>query len=139
MVQIAGLLPRHLWWLVVVYFVASLVHFAHNAEYIAFYPNMPAWLGREDVYLVWLAITSVGIAGGWMLARGWRVAAGVALAVYGALGLGGLGHYTLALCSEHSFLMNLTIWFEAVAGTALAVAALRHVAVAALPRRRADV
>ncbi|HZY17513.1 MAG TPA: hypothetical protein VFE82_03480 [Ramlibacter sp.] len=138
-VPITGLLPSHLWWLIVVYFLASLAHFSHNAEYIALYPNMPAWLSREDVYLAWTAITSFAIAGGLMLARGWRVAAGVALGAYGASGLAGLAHYTLALCSEHTFLMNLTIWFEAVAGVALAVAAFRHVAVTGLAKKRADV
>jgi hypothetical protein len=138
-VQIAGLLPRHLWLLLAVYFFASLAHFAHNAEYIGLYPNMPSWLRREDVYLAWLAITSFGIAGGLMLARGWRVAGGVGLGAYGALGLDGLAHYTLALCSEHTFLMNLTIWFEAAAGIALAVAALRYVALTGLCRGRADV
>jgi hypothetical protein len=51
-----SLLPAHLWVLIAVYFVASLAHFAHNAEFIAFYPNMPSWLTREQVYLAWLAV-----------------------------------------------------------------------------------
>jgi hypothetical protein len=113
--------------LVRIYFLASLVHFSHNAEYIALYPNMPAWLDREDVYLAWLAISAVGVAGVLMGALGWRVAAGLALAVYGALGLDGLAHYTLALCSEHTFVMNLTIWCEAATGFVLALAALRSI------------
>lgn len=123
-----GRLPRHLAWLVVVYCVASLAHFSHNAEYIAVYPNMPAWLDREDVYVAWLAVSAVGVAGGLMWVLGWRVAALVVLGTYGALGLDGLAHYTLALCSEHSFVMNLTIWFEAAAGLALAVAAFLQTA-----------
>jgi hypothetical protein len=85
-------------------------------------------LTREDVYLVWLAIGAVGAAGGLMWALGWRLAAALALAAYGALGLDGLAHYTLALCSEHTFTMNLTIWLEAGIGSVLAAAALRHAA-----------
>lgn len=125
---IANTVPPHLGWLVLVYSVASLVHFTHNAEYIALYPNMPAWIAREDVYLAWLAVAAVGVAGGLMWAFGQRAAALVALGLYGAMGLYGLLHYTLALCSEHTLVMNLTIWFEAAAGSILALAAFRQVA-----------
>jgi hypothetical protein len=45
---------------------------------------------------------------------------------YGAFGLDGLGHYTLALCAEHTWAMNLSIWAEAVAGLGVALAALRR-------------
>jgi hypothetical protein len=120
--------PRHLLCLVAVYFLASLAHFSHNAEYIALYPNMPAWVGREDVYLAWLALSAFGVASGLMWALGWRVAAGLVLGIYGVLGLDGLAHYTLALCADHTWAMNLTIWFEAVAGVTLAIAAFRHTA-----------
>jgi hypothetical protein len=41
-------------------------------------------------------------------------------ALYGASGLDGLAHYTLALCSEHTLATNLSIWLEAAAGVALA-------------------
>jgi hypothetical protein len=46
------------------------------------------------------------------------------IAVYGALGLDGLAHYTLGLCSEHTWLANLTIWAEALSGSALAIVAV---------------
>ncbi|WP_460565979.1 hypothetical protein [Hydrogenophaga aquatica] len=67
------------------YTLASLAHFTHNAEYIAFYPGL--------------------------------------LIVYGLLGVNGLLHYTLALCSEHTFATNVTIWAEVVLGITLACAA----------------
>jgi len=41
------------------------------------------------------------------------------LGVYGAFGLDGLAHYTLALCSEHTVLANVTIWSEALTGLLL--------------------
>jgi len=117
--------PPLVWTLLAAYCSASLIHFTHNAEYIAVYPNMPAWLTREKVYIAWLAVTGVGIVGIALSFLGRRVASALWLAAYGALGLGGLGHYSLALCSEHTFAMNFTIWFEAVTGGGLAVSAIR--------------
>jgi hypothetical protein len=116
-------LPGHLWLLLVLYGIASLTHFSHNAEYIAFYPNMPASLTSEKVYLAWLVITGVGIIGVILGAAGWCTTAALFFAAYGAFGLDGLGHYTLALCSEHTLAMNFSIWFEAVAGVTLAASA----------------
>jgi len=112
-------LPRYVWILAATYFVASLAHFTHNAEYIAFYPNMPAWLTAEHVYLAWLAVTCIGGAALVLLRLGLQ-AAGIALVgLYGAFGLDGLAHYTLALCSEHTLATNITIWSEAVSGLLL--------------------
>jgi len=118
-------LPPHVWLLLAFYFIGSLVHFAHNAQYIAFYPNMPAWLTPGDVYLVWLAISAFAVAGLLMLSLGWTAIGILLVAVYGALGLDGLGHYWLALCSEHTLAANLTIGAEAASGLLLMLASLR--------------
>ena len=112
-------LPKSIQALMAVYFLATLAHFAHNAEFIAFYPNMPQSLTRETVYLAWLAITAIGVAALIATRFGLPVLGAVLLAAYGAMGLDGLGHYLLALCSEHTLATNLTIWFEVVAGVAL--------------------
>ncbi|QNK66574.1 hypothetical protein [Variovorax sp. PAMC26660] len=119
-----SLFPMHMWVLVAVYFIASLAHFAHNAEFIAFYPNMPGWLTREHVYLAWLAITSLGVAGLLVARLGLHALGVVLVGAYGALGLDGLAHYTLALCSEHTLATNLTIWCEAVSGLVLMLASV---------------
>ena len=89
--------PAHVWAMLAIYFLASLVHFANNAEYIAYYPNMPAWITRETVYLAWLAITAVGVAGIVLSRCGLPLLGALSLAAYGACGLDGLAHYTLAL------------------------------------------
>lgn len=124
------LLPKPVWFLVIAYFIASLVHFAHNAEYIVFYPGMPDWLTREKVYMAWLAVTAVGTLGIAALYFGATAFGTAILAAYGALGLDGLAHYTLALCSEHTLAANITIWTEVVLGFCLlligAVLAVRH-------------
>lgn len=119
----SALLPLHLWMLLALYFAASLAHFAHNAEFIAVYPNMPAWITRETVYLAWLSVSCLGVAGLAVLRLGWVALGALLLAAYGATGLDGLAHYTLALCSEHTLATNLTIWFEVASGLTLAIAA----------------
>jgi hypothetical protein len=44
------------------------------------------------------------------------------LGSYGAFGLDGLAHYTLALCSEHTLLANVTVWAQAITGVVLLLA-----------------
>jgi hypothetical protein len=94
------ILPKPIVALVAAYFVATLAHFIHNAEYIAFYPGMPVWLTREQVCLAWLGVTSVGLASFVLSRFGLRALALLAASVYGAFGLDALAHYTLALRSE---------------------------------------
>jgi hypothetical protein len=119
-------LPKYVWALIAIYFVASLAHFSHNAEYIAFYPGMPASLTRETVYLAWLGVTAFGAAGLGAMTLGFAPLGMALFALYGALGLDGLAHYTLALCSEHTLVANVTIWSEAIAGVSLAAASVIH-------------
>ena len=115
-------LPRHIWFLLAVYFIASSAHFVHNAAYIAYYPNMPSWITSDRVYVAWSVVTAVGIAGLVASRQRLHAVAAVLIAVYGALGLDGLAHYTLALCSEHTFMTNVTIWSEAISGLCLLLA-----------------
>lgn len=122
------LMPMPMWVLVAVYFAASLAHFAHNAEFIAIYPNMPAGITREHVYLAWLAVTSLGVAGLLVARLGLRALGVVLVGAYGALGLDGLAHYTLALCAEHTLATNITIWAEAISGLVLMLACVRLLA-----------
>jgi len=112
-----------------IYCVASLAHFSHNAEYCGDYPNLPEWITRASVYATWIGLTAIG-ATGLYLARSRHGVTGLILtAVYGAEGLGGLSHYTLAPMSQHSAAMNFTIWFEAITGVVLLAITL-----GALPR-----
>jgi hypothetical protein len=113
----------HMHFLITAYTIASLAHFGHNAEYIAFYPGLPAWMTRESVYLVWLAVASVGAASVFASWRGWGRIGAALLVVYGLLGADGLLHYTLALCSQHIFVTNVTIFAEVILGVGLACAA----------------
>ena len=114
--------------LFLVYAGASLVHYAHNAEFLAEYPNMPAWLSRMKVYAAWLGATTLGLFGYLLVRRGYQIAGLCVLAISAALGFDGLGHYSLAPLSAHTPLMNLTIWLEAASAALLLVAVGRAAA-----------
>jgi len=109
--------------LVVVHAAASLVHFVHNATFLADYPNMPVWITPGGIYAVWLAEAAVGAAGVWLFLRGRMI--GLALiAIYAVLGFAGLDHYMLAPISAHTVAMNSTIWLETATGVVLLVFAV---------------
>jgi len=102
-------------WLLALYASASLLHFTHNAEYLAQYPNLPASWTRADVYLAWCGVTSLGLLG-YVLYRTEYPRLGLTvLAAYGSLGFAGLLHYTRASIAHHSGVMNFTIWAEVAA------------------------
>jgi hypothetical protein len=111
--------PKPFVLLVAAYFITSLGHFAHNAEYLCEYPNLPAWLTRAKVYAAWLAITSVGLVG-FILIKNKLIPAGLLLvATYAALGFDGLGHYAVAPMELHTFGANVTILSEVIAAALL--------------------
>jgi hypothetical protein len=116
-------IPRYLSVLLIIYCGASLVHFAHNAEFLSEYPNLPVWLTRSRVYLAWLAVTAVGAGGVVLLRLGLRSPGLLLIAGYAALGFAGLDHYWVAPVAAHSLAMNATIWGEVAAAAALFVTA----------------
>jgi hypothetical protein len=127
-------LPKPFVVLVAAYFLTSLGHFAHNAEFICEYPNLPAWLTRAKVYASWLAITSVGLVG-FILIKNKLIPAGLLLvATYAALGFDGLGHYAVAPMELHTLGSNFTILSE-VAAAALLLPATVYLLVSHLRSR----
>ena len=108
-------------WLLALYAGTSFLHFTHNAEHLAQYPNLPASWTRADVYLAWCVVTAVGLVGYVLYRAGFRRIGLALLAIYGGLGLGGLLHYTRAPIVHHSAAMNLTIWAEAAAAVGLLI------------------
>jgi len=117
-------LPKVLLALTAAYFLTSLGHFSHNAEFICEYPNLPAWLTRAQVYAVWAAITSVGATGLLLMRKKFMAMGLLLMAAYAALGFDGLGHYALAPLEFHPFMANVTILSEVVAAALLLSAAL---------------
>jgi hypothetical protein len=119
------------------YMAASLLQFTHNAEHVRAYPNLPAWISRDSVYLVWLGITVVGAAGYLLFQRRGSIGGLLLMTVYALAGLAGLLHYTRAPISAHTATMNFTILFEAVMGLVLFVV-LVLAAIAHLRRRESE-
>ena len=110
-----GVLP----WLFGLYAAATLLHFAHNAQYLAEYPNLPSSWSRGEVYAAWCFVMALGLLGYGVYALGHRRIGRTILGLYAILGLGGLLHYTRAPMHGHSAMMNVTIWVEAATGTLL--------------------
>jgi hypothetical protein len=119
---------RTLFALLLIYGAASLIHFVHNAEFIAEYPNLPSSWSRAHVYLAWIALTAVGIVGWLLVSRGYLSIGLALLATYAALGLDSLGHYVLAPLSHHTFAMNVTILLEVTAAGLVLVEVVRQAA-----------
>jgi len=124
----AKALPKVFLSLAVAYFCASLGHFAHNAEFICEYPNLPVWLTRAQVYAVWAAITSVGLLGFVLARKGFNAAGLVLVAGYAALGFDSLGHYVVAPMAWHSLTANITILSEVATAVVLLAATLHLLA-----------
>ena len=118
---------RTLLGMLLLYGAFSLVHFTHNAEFLAEYPGLPSTWTRAGVYLAWLAITAVGVLGWFLLSRGLVVAGLSTLAVYAALGLDSLGHYVVAPVSAHTFAMNSTILVEVTAAALVLAEVTRQI------------
>jgi hypothetical protein len=103
----------------------------HNAEYLADYPNLPAWISRAAIYLVWCATFAIGLCGYLLFRRSQSLVGLILLAIYTSSGLDGLLHYGRAPISAHTLGMNLTIWTEVVTA-ALALGAVLWIAVSRL-------
>jgi hypothetical protein len=110
---------RTLPWIFVLYAAATLLHFAHNAEYLTQYPHLPSSWSRADVYGAWCGLMAVGALGWGLYRYGRRISGLAVLGAYAMLGFGGLLHYTRAPMAHHSAMMNVTIWVEAVAAALL--------------------
>jgi len=106
-------------WLFGLYAAATLLHFAHNAEYLARYPNLPTSWSRAEVYAAWCCVMALGLLGYRLYALAHRRIGRTILGLYAILGFGGLLHYTRAPMHDHSAMMNVTIWAEAAMGTLL--------------------
>jgi hypothetical protein len=108
-------------WVFVLYAAATLLHFAHNAQFLTQYPHLPPSWSRADIYGAWCCLMALGLLGYGLYRFGRRNTGLSVLALYAILGFGGLLHYTRAPMAHHSAMMNTTIWAEAVAGALLLV------------------
>lgn len=113
--------------LTLLYMVTSLIHFTHNAEFLADYPNLPAAWTRSGVYLAWLAMTCLGAVGLVLLRHGYKKSGLLLLGVYAVLGMDSIGHYVVAPLSAHTTMMNVTILLEVSAAAFVLIEVFRQV------------
>ncbi len=132
--KFSGIVVRALPWLLLLYCGASLLHFVHNAEFIADYPNLPLWISRNVIYFTWFAIFAIGLCGYFLYRSRYTTIGLVLLAIYATLGLDGLLHYSRAPIEAHAVGMNATIWIEVVTAL-MALAAVSCIAAERLRRR----
>jgi hypothetical protein len=107
--------------LAILYGVASLTHFVHNALYLHDYPKMPTWITSLGVYAAWLVVATVGCVGYGLYRWGARKIGLLVLAIYALMGLDSLAHYVLAPLAAHSMAMNATILGEVGSAAVLLV------------------
>lgn len=118
-------IQKSLYILLLIYGVASFIHFVHNAEFLADYPNLPASWTRAGIYSAWVVLTIIGVGGWILIARGFSRVGLLLLAVYAAFGMDSLGHYIVAPMSDHTLAMNLTILFEVTAAALVLIEVIR--------------
>ena len=105
--------------LLLLYAAASLLHFAHNAERLSLYPNLPPALTRARVYGAWCALGALGLLGYGLYRRGSARLGLALLLLYALCGFDGLLHYQRAPFAAHSPSMNFTILTEVCAAALL--------------------
>jgi uncharacterized membrane protein len=110
--------------LLLLYAVASLLHFAHNAERLSLYPNLPPSLTRASVYGAWCALGALGLLGYGLYRCGLARLGLTLLLLYALCGFDGLLHYQRASFAAHSPMMNFTILTEVCAAALLCGAVL---------------
>lgn len=102
--------------LLLLFAAASLIHFIHNAEFLAKYPGLPESWTRWGVYGAWLALSCIGLVG-WLAVRAGYQSIGLLLiSGYALGGMDSLGHYVVAPMSAHTLAMNVTILLEVNGG-----------------------
>lgn len=106
------------------YAAASFVHFAHNAERLALYPNLPPSLTRAKVYGAWCALGALGLLGYGLYRRGSARLGLTLLLLYALCGFDALLHYQRAPFAAHAPMMNFTILTEVCAAALLCGAVL---------------
>lgn len=114
--------------LLLLYGMASLIHFVHNAEFLTDYPNLPDTWTRLGVYYAWIGVTATGVCGWLLLNRGYPILGLLVLAIYAVFGLDSLGHYVVARMSEHTLAMNVTIMLEVIAASMVLIVILTQFA-----------
>ena len=95
--------------------VSTSLHYTDNALSINRYPE-PEWITVSSVYITWIVLTLIGIAGYWLYTKEKLWASYLCLGLYSLTGLSSSGHYFYGTMSDFSLKMHAFIWFDVLAG-----------------------
>lgn len=98
--------------------VSTFIHYTDNFLYFEQYPQ-PEWITSSSIYISWLILTAIGMAGYWLYRDRNFGLAYVCLFLYSLTGLSSLGHYLYGGLSEFSAKMHLLIWTDGLTGLAV--------------------
>jgi hypothetical protein len=98
--------------------VSTAIHYTDNAVLIEDYPQ-PDWLTEGQIYISWVVLTAIGIAG-YRLYRAERyLPAHLLLLVYSYTGVSSLGHYLYSGVGELSARQHFHIATDGITGSAI--------------------
>jgi hypothetical protein len=104
--------------------ITTSIHYTDNAICISQYPE-PEWFTVSGVYLTWVVLTLIGLAGYWLYTQEKLWLAYFCLIIYSITGLSSPTHYFYGVMSDFSLKMHLFIWLDAIAGAILLFFVLR--------------
>lgn len=104
--------------LLIVSVVSISIHYTDNFLFFEQYPQ-PEWITLPSIYISWIILTAIGVAGYWLYRNRRFWLAYVCLVIYSLTGLSSLGHYFYGAMSEFSAKMHLFIWTDGLTGLAV--------------------
>lgn len=104
--------------LLIVSVVSTSIHYTDNFLFFKKYPQ-PEWITLPSIYISWIILTAIGVAGYWLYRNRRFWLAYVCLVTYSLTGLSSLGHYFYGAMSEFSAKMHLFIWTDGLTGLAV--------------------
>jgi hypothetical protein len=112
--------------IVVTNIIITSIHYTDNAIFISKYPE-PEWFTVLGVYLTWVILTVIGLAGYWLYKQEKIWLAYFCLIIYSTTGLFSPAHYLYGAMSEFSLKMHILIWLDAIAGATVFFFVLRSI------------
>jgi hypothetical protein len=98
--------------------ISTFVHYTDNFFFFEQYPQ-PEWITLSSIYISWLLLTAIGIAGYRLYSSQQLWFSYLCLFLYSLTGLSSLGHYFYGNLSRFSAKMNLFIWADGLTGLAV--------------------
>jgi hypothetical protein len=100
---------------VIVSIISTSFHYTDNAIFVDKYPE-PEWFTTSGVFVTWIVMTLIGIAGYWFYTKEKLWASYFCLSIYSLTGLSSPAHYLYGKMSEFSLKMHALILFDVLTG-----------------------